>query len=180
MTDNSSHLSFTAQTNSALTLLSVLWHCWLGVRKSIRLVKNLSDEVLVRLSVWSEVQMICIWFSWCHCHPIISCFIKISNGSAFLVPAYPGWPGKEAVKWVISIDTHTDSQTYRLNWSSYHATVATVFKQSITLIIPKKIIKLIIPKTMNYTDVDNIPTFADLFTDFNQFLLSHRTICLTR
>jgi len=23
------------------------------------------------------VQMICIWSSWCHCHPIISCFIKI-------------------------------------------------------------------------------------------------------
>jgi len=33
--------------------------------------------------------------------PIISCFIKIQNGSAFLVPAYPGCPGKEAVKWVL-------------------------------------------------------------------------------
>jgi len=20
--------------------------------------------------------MICIWFSWCHCRPIISCFVK--------------------------------------------------------------------------------------------------------
>jgi len=29
------------------------------------------------LSVCSEVQMICMWSSWCHCHPIISCFIKI-------------------------------------------------------------------------------------------------------
>jgi len=29
------------------------------------------------ISVWNEVQMICIWFSWCQCHPIISCFIKI-------------------------------------------------------------------------------------------------------
>jgi len=47
---------------------SVLWHCWLGVRKSIRPVK-LSDEVLVWLSVWSEVQIVCIWSSWCHCHP---------------------------------------------------------------------------------------------------------------
>jgi len=54
--------------------------------------KNLSDEVLVWLSVWSEVQMVCIWSSWCHCHPIISCFIKIQNGSAFLVLAYPGCP----------------------------------------------------------------------------------------
>jgi len=27
--------------------------------------------------------MICIWFSWYHCHPIISCFIKIRNGLPF-------------------------------------------------------------------------------------------------
>jgi len=39
---------------------SVLWHCWLGVRKSIRPAKNLSDEVLARLSLWIEVQMISI------------------------------------------------------------------------------------------------------------------------
>jgi len=36
--------------------------------------KKLSDEVLAWLSVWIEVQMICIWSSWCHCHPVISCF----------------------------------------------------------------------------------------------------------
>jgi len=36
---------------------SVLGHCWLGVRKSIRPVKT-SDEVLAWLTVWSEVQMI--------------------------------------------------------------------------------------------------------------------------
>jgi len=36
---------------------------------------KLSCEVLAWLSVCSEVQMICIWSSWCHCHPIISCFI---------------------------------------------------------------------------------------------------------
>ena len=27
--------------------------------------------------------MICIWSSWCHCHPIISCFSKILNGLPF-------------------------------------------------------------------------------------------------
>ena len=27
--------------------------------------------------------MICIWSSWCHCHPIISCSSKIQNGLAF-------------------------------------------------------------------------------------------------
>jgi len=57
-------------------LPSLLWHCWLGVKK-------LSDRVLAWLSVWSVVQMICIWSSnWCHCHPI-SCFRKIQNGLPF-------------------------------------------------------------------------------------------------
>ena len=60
----------------------MLWYCWFGVRKNIQPVKELSDEVLVWLSVWHEVQMICKWYSWCHCHchSIISCFIKIQNG----------------------------------------------------------------------------------------------------
>ena len=30
---------------------------------------KLSDEVFVWLSVWSEVQIVCMWSSWCHCHP---------------------------------------------------------------------------------------------------------------
>ena len=30
----------------------------------------------------------------------VSCFSKIHIGFTFLVPAYPGSPGKEAVKWV--------------------------------------------------------------------------------
>jgi len=45
--------------------------------------KKFSDEVLTWLSVWSKVQMISIWSSWCCCHPIISCFIKIKNGLPF-------------------------------------------------------------------------------------------------
>ena len=61
----------------SVLLSSVLRRCWLGVRKSIWPLKKLSVDVLAWLSVWSEVQMICIWSSWCHCHPIISCFIKI-------------------------------------------------------------------------------------------------------
>jgi len=28
-----------------------------------------SDKVLVCLSVWTEVQIVCIWSSWCHCIP---------------------------------------------------------------------------------------------------------------
>ena len=37
-------------------LPSLLWHCWLGIRKSIRPVK-LSDEMLMWLRVWREVQI---------------------------------------------------------------------------------------------------------------------------
>jgi len=60
--------------------------------------KKLSDEELAWSSLWSEVQIICIWSRWSHCHPIVSCFIKIQNGLTILMPAYPGCPGKEAVK----------------------------------------------------------------------------------
>jgi len=43
---------------------------------------KLSGEVLAWLSVWSELQMICIWSSWCHCHPIISCSSSSSSSSS--------------------------------------------------------------------------------------------------
>ena len=69
------------------TFRLVLWHCWLGVRKSIRPVKTLSDQLLAWLSVWGEVQMICIWSSWCHCDPVISSLIKVQIGLTFMVPA---------------------------------------------------------------------------------------------
>ena len=39
--------------------------------------------MLAWLSVWSKMQVICIWCSWCHCHPIISCSSKIQNGLPF-------------------------------------------------------------------------------------------------
>jgi len=58
-----------------------------------RPVKNWSDMVLVWLSVWSEVKMICLWPS----PPIISCFIK-SRMVYLLVAAYPRYPGKQAIK----------------------------------------------------------------------------------
>jgi len=65
---------------SALTLL-------VGRQEELLDRKKLSDGVLawlhVWLHVWSVVQMICIWSSWCHFHPIISCFSKIQNGLPF-------------------------------------------------------------------------------------------------
>jgi len=60
----------------------------------------MSGKVLAWLSVWSEVQMICIWSRRCHCCPIISFFIKTQNGLTLLVPAYPDCQRKEPVKRV--------------------------------------------------------------------------------
>jgi len=53
--------------------------------------------VLAWVSVWSDVQMTCIWSSWCHCHPIISA----SEKSRTVYPSGTGLPGlswKKAVK----------------------------------------------------------------------------------
>jgi len=54
----------------------------------------LSDEALAQFSVWSELQMICIWSSWWHCHLIVYCCIKIQTGSVADLPRL------EAIKWV--------------------------------------------------------------------------------
>jgi len=62
--------------------------------------------MLAWLSVWSEVQTICIWSSQWHCNPIISCFIKIQIGClTFLVPVYPGFPGKKVVKRLCALQS---------------------------------------------------------------------------
>jgi len=64
---------------------SVLWHCWLGGRKGIWPVKTewWGTGIMAWLSVWNEVQIICIGSSWCHCHLIISCSSKIQYGLPF-------------------------------------------------------------------------------------------------
>ena len=62
-----------------------------------------SGEVLVWLSVCSEVQTVCIVCpadATASQNPIISCIVYIQTGFAFLVPAYPGYTGKEAIKRV--------------------------------------------------------------------------------
>ena len=57
--------------------------------------KNMSDEVLAWLSVWSKVRMTCIL---CHCHPIIS-VSENPEWFILLLPAYTGSPGK---KWPLN------------------------------------------------------------------------------
>ena len=72
---------------SGKTIPSVLWHCWLGGRKGIRPVKELSGADL------HTAQLMPL-------SPTVSCFSKIQIGFTFLVPAHPGSPGQRAVKRV--------------------------------------------------------------------------------
>jgi len=72
---------------SSFEMPSVLWHRWLDVRKSIWPVKIEWWGAGVIMCLQQSAND-CIWSSWCHCHPIISCFIKIQIGLIFSVLAY--------------------------------------------------------------------------------------------
>ena len=74
---------------SALTLL-------VGWQEGHPACKKLGGGLLA--SVWSELQT-SICPSWCHYHSLALASVK-SRLVTFLVPAYPGSPGKRAVKWV--------------------------------------------------------------------------------
>jgi len=54
---------------SALTRL-------VGWQEGHPLCKKLSGGVLAWLSVWNEVQIVCIWPSWCHCHSLSLVSVK--------------------------------------------------------------------------------------------------------
>jgi len=87
-----------------ISLASVLWHFSFGIRKSIWLVKIWVMRSWHGYMYWaSEVQLFCLWSSWCHCQLVIYCFIKIQIDLIFLVLAYPGCPGKEPAKWVFPL-----------------------------------------------------------------------------
>ena len=82
-------------------LPSVLWHCWLGIRKGIRPVKNwlvgcwcgYLSGVRCRLADVHMAQLMPLPLT-------VSCFSKIQIGFTFLVPAHPGSHRKRAVKRV--------------------------------------------------------------------------------
>ena len=72
----------------------VLWCCWLSVRKSIQPIK------IWVMRCWhvifcSKVQVACIWFSWCHYHPIMS---ENREWLILLVLTHLGSPGQRVVK----------------------------------------------------------------------------------
>ena len=81
-----------------ICLPSVLCRCWLGGRKGIRPVKTeqWGTGVVICLERGADLHMAQLM-------PLqltVSCSSKIEIGFTFLVPAYPGCPGKEAVKWL--------------------------------------------------------------------------------
>jgi len=54
----------------------------------------------------------------------VSCSSKIQIGFTFLVPAYPGYPGKEAVKWLLLLlyDTIRSVQSNHIIYLQQKAT----------------------------------------------------------
>ena len=76
----------------------MLWRCWLGGRKGIWPVKTewWGAGVVVSLKWGADLHIARLMP-----RPLtVSRFSKIQIGFTFLVPAYPGSPGKRAVKWV--------------------------------------------------------------------------------
>jgi len=69
-----------------------------GLQEGHPACKKLSGEVLAWLSVWSEVQMMCIIVQ---LMPLPSNHLLLQLNPewfTFLVPAYPGYPEEKAVK----------------------------------------------------------------------------------
>jgi len=85
---------------------SVLWWSWLGGRKGIQPVKTERWEMLVWLSVWSEVQ---IWAwsrpSWCHCHSMFLASAKSTLALPFWYWLTQVIPNKiqTATKWLCCV-----------------------------------------------------------------------------
>ena len=94
----------------SVLLPSVLWRCWLGVRKSIRPVKT---------EWWGAGVVICLErdadLHNAQLMPLpltVSCFSKIQIGFTFLVLAHPGSPGQRAIKRVYVYSwTHLPAET---------------------------------------------------------------------
>ena len=70
--------------------ISLCWFFMLDGRKSIWPIKTWWGAGM--LSVWSEVQMTCVWSSWYYCHPIISASEKSRT-------VYPSGTGSLRLSW---------------------------------------------------------------------------------
>ena len=58
----------------------------------------------------------CIWSVLCHCHPIISCFVKMECVT-FLILVYPSWHGKDSIEQVLLLLHACFGICFSLHWS---------------------------------------------------------------
>jgi len=82
----------------AVTLFSVVWDCWLSVRKGIRPVKSWVMRCWHCYLSGVRCKLFPFGPADATATPVICCLIKIQIGLTFLVPAYPDCHGKEAIK----------------------------------------------------------------------------------
>jgi len=90
-------------THYTTTMPSVHWRCWLGSIEGIRPVRTewWGAGVVISLERGADLHMAQLM-------PLpltVSCFSKIQIGFTFLVPAYPGCPGKRLLNWCSSISS---------------------------------------------------------------------------
>jgi len=95
------------------SLPSVFWHCWLGVRNSIRPVKNW----VMRCWHGYLPGARCKWFAYGSADTTAIPSFPASSKSrlviSFLLLAYPCCPGKDAIKWVSVSPTADGGKTER-------------------------------------------------------------------
>jgi len=106
---------------SALTL-------FMGSRKGIRPVKNLSGGMLAWLCVCVKVQ-ICIWPSWCHCHSLSLAPVN----PALSVHAQPHSSAASLIShWTVQLlSLHSATQWQRLWWYSIKLFTASITSNGI-------------------------------------------------
>jgi len=91
-----------------LQMLDQKWYCPQNAFSTLILLVGRQEEHLVRKKIarWAAGVVVCLEQSSNDLHMVqlipvpISCFIRIQIGLPFLVLAYPGCPGKEAIKRV--------------------------------------------------------------------------------
>jgi len=85
----------------------------------------MSDEVLVWLSLWREVQIVCIWSSSCHRHTQTPSSLTSFKSRLVL----PFWYQL----------THVVLQKRPLNGCSYYVFVRFVFVNQVKVVFPEKL-----------------------------------------
>jgi len=97
----------------------LVWHCWLGCRKSMWPIKI--DWWLMRCWHGYLSGARCKWFacspSYATATPIISCFIKTQIDLTFLVLAYSSFLGKQVSIQAACVSRHPQLRTRGFCWS---------------------------------------------------------------